>query len=203
MAMIPMKKIINAQRKDKKIVIDILIQSFLTDPQINWMIGSEGNKGLRLKRLMAYTFEQGMLNGKIQLTEDKKAVAVWRNHHSKKMSWFLLVENIKFLLSFGYKRVERIIKMEKQIAEKYPKYTHFEYLWSIGTSPTEQGKGYGSALLASTIESCEQVQKEILLETTTKENLSYYRKRGFNLYDTLRIGEKNSILVYLLKMSNS
>ncbi len=75
---------------------------------------------------MAYAFEQGMLNERVQLSVDRKAVTIWRNHHSKKMGWYLLVESIKFLASFGFVRLGKITKMEKQIASNYPKNELFE-----------------------------------------------------------------------------
>lgn len=59
---------------------------------------------------MAYAFEQGMLNGRVYLSEDRKAITIWRNHHSKKMGWYLLVESIKFLASFGF---ARLVKSQK------------------------------------------------------------------------------------------
>lgn len=80
-----MHTIINARRKDKEVAVEILCNSFRSDPHINWMVGEGKGKQRRMKRLMSYAFEQGLVNGSVQLTEDRKAVAVWKNYQSHKM----------------------------------------------------------------------------------------------------------------------
>lgn len=196
-----MKTIISAQRKDKEQVVEILYNSFANDPHINWIVGEGGNKQERIKRLMSYAFEHSLINGLIQLTEDKKAVAVWKKHHSRKMNLYLLIENIKFLLAFGFKRLARITQMEKEISKRYPKNCFYNYLWFIGTQPSEQGKGYGSALLRPELKKSLEEKRTVYLETTTESNLSYYMKKGFVLYDKIVVNNMNPLTIFLLKLA--
>ncbi len=149
---------------------------------------------------MAYAFEHGLINGRVQLTKDKKAVAIWKNHTSRKMNVPLLLENLKFLLAFGVKRIIRITKMELDIATYYPKDTPFDYLWFIGTLPSEQGKGYGASLLNPVISNSRTLQKPVYLETTTAPNIKYYKRKGFELYKTMAIGQKQVLQVSLLRV---
>jgi GNAT superfamily N-acetyltransferase len=194
-------KTIKAQRTDKGIVIDILCQSFINDPHINYIIGDSGNKEKRLKRLMSYAFEYSYVNGKIELSDDKKAVSIWKNPASKKMTFRLFIENILFFLDFGWNRLSKISEMERIINKNYPKSDKYEYLWFIGTLPTEQGKGYGSSLLNSSILNALKNNKEIFLETSTKINLSYYSKKGFELYNKVFLNEEHSFPIYMMKFS--
>lgn len=196
-----MHTIINAQRQDKALVVDILRTSFADDPHINWLVDDGRNKQCRMKRLMSYAFEHALVNGSVQLTEDKKAVAIWKNHHSHKMSFHLLLENIKFLFAFGFKRLSRIIQMEKKISSRYPKDRFYNYLWFIGTLPSEQGKGYGSALLRPELKRASEEKHPVYLETTTETNLSYYRKKGFILYDKILLNEINPMTIFLLRLA--
>ena len=192
-------KIIKANWADKEIVVSILRESFAQDPQINYIVGEGGNKEKRFKRLMSYGFEQAIVNGKVELTEDKKAVAIWRNHHSNKMTIRLLIENIRFLIDFGFNRLATISKMEKTIGANYPKDDSFYYLWFIGTLPQMQGKGYASKLLNSWLEKAQKERVEVYLETSTESNLAYYQKKGFELYDKIMLEGENPLLVYLMK----
>lgn len=190
---------IKANRTDKAIVIDILSESFAKEPQINYIVGEGGNKEKRIKRLMSYGFEQAMVNGKVELSEDKKAVAIWRNHHSNKMTWRLLIENIRFVLDFGFKRLGTISKMEKAIQANYPQNDTFYYLWFIGTLPDSQGKGYAFNLLQPWFEKAKKEQIEIYLETSTDYNLSFYKKKGFEIYNSVTLEGVKSQMIYLLK----
>ena len=195
-----MKTIINAQRSDKATVTEILRNSFANDPHINWLVGKGRNRQKRINRLMSYAFEHCLINGSIQLTEDKKAVTLWKNQQSCRMSLRLLIDNIRFLFDFGLRRIIRISQMEKEVSKWYPKDSFYHYLWFIGTQPSEQGKGYGSALLRPELKKAAEEQQAVYLETTTETNLSYYRKKGFILYDKIATNGTDPLTIFCLKL---
>lgn len=95
--------IVQANRKDKARIIEILCLSFENDPQTNYILGSGSNQLKKRKRLMAFAFEFGLANGKVEMSEDKKAAAIWKKSGSKKMTLYLLYESILFFFSFGWK----------------------------------------------------------------------------------------------------
>lgn len=195
-------KIINAERQDKAKVVEILCASFRNEPQTQYIIGEGGDKEKRLERLMSYAFEQSMVNGRVHLDEDKHTVSLWRNHHSKKMTFKLLQENMLFFFEFGFKRLERITKMGKAISQHYPDKGEFDYLWMFGTQPNEQGKGYGSALLKPSLETAKAAQRDVFLETSTQSNLTYYAKKGFQVYSQVKLEGENAVNVFLLKLTH-
>ncbi|MGL4631940.1 MAG: GNAT family N-acetyltransferase [Leadbetterella sp.] len=192
-------KIIKATSADKQVIVDILCQAFAEEPQTLYMLGEGGNKQKRLARLMSYAFEKAMVNGKVELTEDKKAAAIWRNHHSQKWSFRLLIETLLFLKDFGFRRLSRITKMENSIVAHYPKEDTFYYLWILGTSPSVQGLGYGSALMKPWIEKSQKEQIQIYLETSTESNLSFYQKKGFTKYEQIILEGTNNQEVFLMR----
>jgi GNAT superfamily N-acetyltransferase len=191
--------IINAQRKDKTRIIEILCQSFQNDPQINYILGSNGNKNKKLMRLMAYSFEFGLANGKVEISEDKNSVAIWKSSNSKKMTINLFYESILFFFTFGWGGIKRISAMEKKIAAFYPDKTIFNYLWILGTNPNEQGKGYGTAILSKAINNFEQNKVPIYLETSTDSNLKYYQRKRFELYHSMILDSETQLTTYLMR----
>jgi GNAT superfamily N-acetyltransferase len=191
--------IINAQRKDKTRIIEILCQSFQNDPQINYILGSNGNKNKKLMRLMAYSFEFGLANGKVEISEDKNSVAIWKSSNSKKMTINLFYESILFFFTFGWSGINRISAMEKKIAAFYPDKTIFNYLWILGTNPNEQGKGYGTAILSKAINNFEQNKVPIYLETSTDSNLKYYQRKRFELYHSMILDSETQLTTYLMR----
>jgi GNAT superfamily N-acetyltransferase len=191
--------IINAQRKDKTRVIEILSKSFQNDPQINYILGSNVNHNKKMKRLMAYSFEFGLANGKVEISEDKNSVAIWKSSNSKKMTINLFYESILFFFAFGWIGIKRISAMEKKIAAFYPDKTIFNYLWILGTNPNEQGKGYGTAILSKAINNFEQNKVPIYLETSTDSNLYYYQRKRFELYHSMILDTKTQLKTYLMR----
>ena len=102
-------KIDKAIRADKTAVLKILKAAFIHDPQINFIVGDGKNHQKKYDCLMSYAFEQAAVNGHIEISEDKNAVAIWRNFNSNKISFRILIEDIFFLFYFGIKGLKREI----------------------------------------------------------------------------------------------
>lgn len=55
------------------------------------------------------------------------------------------------------------------------------YLMAVGTRPTQQGTGLGSALLELGTSQADAAGVPCYLETATESNVAYYSKRGFEV----------------------
>ncbi len=181
--------IILAQRKDKTRIVEILSQSFHNDPQTNYILGNHGNQNKKF----------GLVNGKVEISEDKNAAAIWMKNKAKKMTIPLFYESILFFFTFGWKGINRISAMEKKIAAFYPTHAFFNYLWILGTDPKKQGKGYGSAILSKAISSFQVDNVPLYLETSTESNLKYYERKGFKLYHSIVSDSETQLKIYLLR----
>jgi ribosomal protein S18 acetylase RimI-like enzyme len=78
------------------------------------------------------------------------------------------------------------MEREKLIKAKQP-LIPFYYLWFIGVDPLYQHKGIGTKLLYELIADAKAQKRSVLLETSTLENLPWYEKAGFKVYDELRL----------------
>lgn len=61
------------------------------------------------------------------------------------------------------------------------------YLWFVGVSKEVQGQGVGSALMHEVIAKCEQDKRPVYLETSMLRNLPFYKKLGFEIFQTLEL----------------
>jgi ribosomal protein S18 acetylase RimI-like enzyme len=75
----------------------------------------------------------------------------------------------------------------EQIGAAHPKEPHW-YLWMIGTDPTQQGRGFGSALMRHALAACDYDKRLAYLESSNPRNLSLYLRHGFELLGTIRVG---------------
>lgn len=191
--------IVRAQRADKARIVKVLCESFPNDPQTKYILGSTENSAIKLERLMAYAFEYGLVNGKVDISDDRNSAAIWKTRYSSKMSAHLLVESILFLLAFGFTGLKRIAAMEKRIAAFYPDNVSFNYLWILGTDPQQQGKGYGSAILTKAIREQELNKIPLYLETSSEANVKYYERKGFSLYHSIVLDSTTALTIYLMK----
>ena len=193
-----MNRIVKATRADKPKVLEILTEAFWNDPHINWFTGNGKNKKTRLKSMMSHAFESALGRGDVYLTEDREAVAIWRNSSQKVHNLYTLFENVKFLYHFGLRKVQAISALENLIHVEYPKDRSFYYLFIIGTSKGSRGKGLSSTLMNAMLDRADQHHLPVYLETANVNNLPIYNKKGFKTYKEIPVSGDNPITLYLM-----
>jgi len=67
------------------------------------------------------------------------------------------------------------------------------YLPLMGVDPSQQGKGFGSALLQHTLMQFDRNNKIAYLESSNPRNIPLYKRHGFELLGTIQIGTSASI----------
>jgi hypothetical protein len=177
-----------ATYNDKKQVVNILANSFADNKSVNYIIKQDNKKALRLKHLMAYSFDTCYQFGEILLSNDKKACALIIFPDKKRITLKSLIADIKLMFgAMGLGNVGKAMQREAAIRSIHPKELIY-YLWFIGVETNEQGKGIGSALMKEIIVHCNKLERTICLETSTLKNIPWYQKFGFSIYKELDFG---------------
>ena len=167
----------------KKIVNEILFESFYDNKSINFVVKQDEKKDKRLKKLMDYSIFMGENFGKIYLTDDKKSCAIVLDPSKKKTTLKAIIWDIKLAFGvIGIGNVGKVMNRESTLKKYHPK-TPFIHLWYIGVRNQEQSKGLGSKLLNQIIS--DYPNKDIYLETSTERNFPFYKKHGFKLVNDL------------------
>jgi ribosomal protein S18 acetylase RimI-like enzyme len=73
------------------------------------------------------------------------------------------------------------------------------YLPLIGVDPSQQGKGYGSALMEHTLIPCDRDKKLAYLESSNPRNIPLYERHGFEVVGTIQVGTSPPIFPMLRK----
>jgi len=143
---------IKAERKDKPIAIDILVEAFdnpTINNSINFIVKNDKYRKKRLRKLMAFQFDMAMLLGTVFFSDNKKACVLYI--HRWKFSLKRIFLEIKLLFTvIGVENLFRTLKREKLLKSFHPKEPYI-HLWLMGVCPSEQGKGIGSELIKGTI----------------------------------------------------
>lgn len=169
--------------EDKRLVVDILTASFLNNKSVNYIIPQDEIRLYRIQELMAYSFDICSLFGEVMISEDKKACALILYSEQKKTTIKSIWLNIKLVMNcIGIRNIFKVLGRERKIKSIQPK-NRMAYLWFIGVIPAYQHFGLGSRLMKEIIEKCTLDKRPIYLETSTTENLPWYKKFGFEIYN--------------------
>ena len=83
----------------------------------------------------------------------------------------------------------------------HPKESHW-YLPLIGTDPTQQGKGHGSALLHHALALCDEQKMPAYLEATSRRSVPLYQRHGFEILGTVQINDTSPAITPMLRKPN-
>lgn len=178
---------IKAQKKDRETAIEILTKAFidvLIPNSINFVVKKDANREKRLRLLMGYQFDIAIMLGVVYFSNDKKGCILYIHKWKNSLTRILLEIKLLFFV-IGIENLFKVLKRENLIKLFHPK-SNFIHLWLMGVVPEHQGSGIGSKLLQETLQGYKG--KLVYLETTTNENLKFYKKNGFNVFhETLEL----------------
>ena len=179
---------------DVDLIKNILLVSFENDPHVNWLLEESKNKS-KLNILIDYVAHQTLRKGEIYLSDDNNAVALWDFERNEKLSFHYIWRNLSFLIQIGIKPVVRIVTSEARVHSNFRKYPRYCHLYMIGVLPEAQGKGLASALMNPMIQKMKERSIPLFLETANPRNVEIYKKKGFKIFETLTIGDRNLFLM--------
>jgi GNAT superfamily N-acetyltransferase len=124
--------------------------------------------------------------------------AMWgRPGHWRTSAREILPHLVTFARAFGVKGLGHLRDLQRieQLHEPYAREPH-HYLGVLGTEPTEQGRGVGSALVAHTLARADEEGLGAYLESSKESNVPFYGRFGFEV-----VGDhtfRNGPTVYLM-----
>lgn len=173
--------------QDKKQVVDILSAAFYENKSVNYILAQDGRKLNRIRHLMGYAFEMCSMFGQVYLSNDRKACALFVFPELKKHTFKSVWLDIKLIFNVvGFFKLKPVLQREGEIKAIQP-LKRMAYLWFIGVDPNFQHTGIGKKLMDGLIEIMEKENRPIYLETSTIENLPWYKKFDFEIYHTLNL----------------
>lgn len=188
-----------ADINQKSLVVDILSKSFDDNKSVNYVVKQDSNRQARIRGLMDYSFDICNAFGDVWMTDDDQACALVLYPDKKRSTLNAILWDAKLALSvIGLTRVGQVLSRESMIKSFHPK-EQFTYLWFIGVSPELQNKRKGSQLLEEIIHESEARGRPIYLETSVDRNLPWYKKHGFEIFQTLEL----TYTLYMLRRPNN
>lgn len=169
---------------DVEALAGVLARAFLQDPWLTYIFRAPPQRReARMRRLYAKTIRHALaFDRPVLTTATAAAVAVWRGPGQYPDS---AAQNLRqagpmlAVVGLGPTLV-RALRAERKSAEHHDTTPHW-YLDALGCDPVAQGAGHGAALVAHGLERADADGIPTRLTTQTPDNVSYYRRFGFEV----------------------
>ena len=173
----------NATRADAKALSGTMARAFEDDPVMSWLY-----PGLHRLESFFLNFELKLHlgHGSVFTTDEVHGGAIWAPPGKWRTSVPDVIRVAPALLRATGTRLRRALGVMQAVESKHPKEPHW-YLAALGTDPSKQGKGVGSALLTPILERCDSEGVPAYLESSKEANISFYRRHGFEVTSEIHL----------------
>jgi len=166
-----------ATRAEEQAVVDTLVLAFSSDPVMRWFYPAPDDYLRYFPEFVERYGGKAFDHGTAYYVHDFAAAALWLPPavHPDEDSLVALFQN-----SLSTERQEQTWAVMDQLDEYHPT-EPFYHLPTIGTDPTQQRKGHGSALMNHALELCDRDGVRAYLESSSPLNISLYARHGFEI----------------------
>ncbi|MGW2934696.1 GNAT family N-acetyltransferase [Streptomyces sp. NPDC001156] len=168
-----------AEGDDRETVVRLLDEAFRDDPVSSWVFPDVEYRRTTHHRLMGAFTDIVFAEGRIDVTEDGTACALWlpvpAGDHADAEDADDAVR-LRETVDPDNERVERIARLA---AASHPTERAHEYLWMIGVAPGHQGEGLGTALIQHVLDRCDREGLPAYLEASSARSTRLYERLGF------------------------
>jgi len=158
----------------------MLARAFQEDPVATWSCRPADLRPRVLERVFAMRLRDTHPRGEIWTDDDLQSAAVWAapgQWHTttrQDMAYATTLLHPRLLL-----RAPMVVKGLLGAQKVHPAEPPHWYLAILGTDPSAQGRGLGSAVMRPVLDECDRHGIGAYLESSKEQNLDYYARHGF------------------------
>lgn len=165
---------------DRELVVRLLDTAFHDDPVSGWVFPGAEHRRRKHPALMAAFTDIVLAAGRIDLTEDGTACALWLSVPAGNEEDEDGPAQVRAAVDPENERVELVGRLT---AEIHPADRAHEYLWMIGVAPERQGEGLGTALITTVLDHCDREGLPAYLEASSARSRTLYERLGYEVLD--------------------
>jgi GNAT superfamily N-acetyltransferase len=169
---------------DRELVVRLLDEAFQDDPVSGWVFPDDEYRRTKHPELMAAFTGIVLAEGRIDVTEDGTACALWLSVPADDSADDHAEDDgpaqVRAAVDPENERIELIGRLT---ADVHTGGRAHAYLWMIGVAPERQGEGLGSALITSVLDRCDREGLPAYLEASNARSRKLYERLGFAVVD--------------------
>jgi hypothetical protein len=183
------------QKVDIKRASLCLASSFDDYPVFSYIIQDKYERKNKLIYIFNFLLKLGLLNGEVISNSNLlEGVSIWYSSKSKNTSFFDAIHSglLSLYLKLDKNSFNRLIDVKKRksiIRNELLSGSNYYFLDVLGINPIYQKNGIATELLNNKLNEIDGSGYLCYLETSNRENISYYNKFGFKTIKEYKIDE--------------
>jgi ribosomal protein S18 acetylase RimI-like enzyme len=178
-----------ATASDEASIIDVLVRANWDDPAARWVWPDSQQFLMHFPSFVRAFGGKAFTHGSAYYVDGYVGAALWLPpdvHPDENALTALLQRTVSGQIQKDF------FPVFEQMGRYHPSEPHW-YLPLMGIDPSQQGKGFCSALLHHTLFQPDRDNKLAYLESSNPRNISLYKRHGFELLGTIQTGTSPSI----------
>jgi ribosomal protein S18 acetylase RimI-like enzyme len=177
--------IVSAKASEQDQAISTLVMAFSADPVVRWVFPEPNQYLTYFTELVPLFGGAAFGRGTAYCVEGFVAASLWLPPGTE--------SDAEAMGELAAKAVakedqEKVFGFMGQMGVYHPTDPHW-YLPLIGVDPTQQGRGYGSALLKHALTDCDREKLPAYLEATCPSNRRLYERHGFEATGEIQVAD--------------
>lgn len=184
-----------ATASDESPVIDVVVRAFRADPTARWTWPDPEQYLTHFPDFVRAFGGNAFAQGTAYYIDGYAGAALWLppDTHPNEDALIALLQG-----TVADQQQEAVFALLEQMDRYHPSEPHW-YLPLIGVDPSQQGKGYGSALMQHALARCDYDHRLAYLESTNPRNIPLYERYGFESLGTIEVRSSPPIVPMLRK----
>ena len=178
-----------ATASDEASIIDVLVRANWADPAARWVWPDSQRFLMYFPSFVRVFGGKAFAHGSAYYIDDYIGAALWLppDVHPDENTLIALLQRI-----VSDQIQKDVFAVFEQMGRYHPSEPHW-YLPLMGVDPSQQSKGFGSALLQHILIQFDRNNKLAYLESSNPRNIPLYKRHGFELLGTIQTGTSPSI----------
>ena len=157
-----------------------MVSGFVHDPLYEWLYPEPAERAAQLRPGFELVLRSGLEHGVVEYTDGLDAVAIWTGPGVPLLGDDQMEAWLAQLRRDAPARFEAAVAGMAACGEHAPDEPHW-MLHSIVVGADRQGRGIGSALLRSTLDTVDRSGVPAYLESSNPRNVTVYERVGFRV----------------------
>ncbi len=170
-----------ATRNEFGPISQCLARAFYDDPVSLFLFPHDNTRMDDLEKMYLFVLHQFSSHGAVFMEDSVHGAAVWQAPSPPKSG-----PDEELLSMLPETALPRLGLLGSVMAEAHIKEPHW-YLAALGTEPSYQGQGIGTAILGPILHRCDQSQLPAYLESSKESNIPFYERLGFRVTGELHV----------------